>query len=134
MSCAASDKNDLIVQRLDHKKVANLSQQVQIVGLGGSTFTRSVRGTKVVQDVFDRFFGSGRVERWNNGDRAGADYITLSSRYVTYERGNLDDKEIPFGPGVDPLKAFAKFRESGLIHTVENQVIYGKTVKEADSE
>ncbi|KAK7000255.1 hypothetical protein R3P38DRAFT_2797518 [Favolaschia claudopus] len=45
---------------------------------------------------------------------------------------NDTSAEVPFGPGVDPLGEFEKYRNEGLVHTAENDVDYLKRISMND--
>ncbi|KAJ7033246.1 hypothetical protein C8F04DRAFT_1261057 [Mycena alexandri] len=123
------------ISKMSASRMANLSQRVQIVGLGGGSFDRAIQNTKVIQEHYGRFFGSRRINPWNVGQAGGATYINASCRYFNSEKDDPTATVIEFGPGVDPLNLFAKanVKGEGLIHTLDNEVKYFKSANDPAS-
>ncbi|KAJ7429590.1 hypothetical protein B0H11DRAFT_2265213 [Mycena galericulata] len=117
------------VSKFDTKRAANLSQRVQLVGAGSPLFETAIINTKVITDVFARFFRGKRINDWNVGEELTDTYLNASNRFFTSAIDEPDATAVPFGDGVDPLGVFEKLQRASsgqLVHTSDNVVHYFK--------
>ncbi|KAK7006369.1 hypothetical protein R3P38DRAFT_3214421 [Favolaschia claudopus] len=117
------------IAHLNAYKASSLTQRVQLVGLGSHAFDDMLLNTKVVTDIFRRHLGGQHSPVWKIGEGYGDLQMNCSCLYLT-KAFNRPEREVAFGPGVDPFKKFARYKPQGYIHTAANVVKYFKRVDE----
>ncbi|KAJ7482851.1 hypothetical protein B0H11DRAFT_2232228 [Mycena galericulata] len=125
------------VSKFNMKRAANLSRRVQLIGARSPLFETAVSNTKVVQDVFVRFFRGKRVNEWSISEDLTETYLNASNRFFTTVTDNPKASMVLFGDGVDPLGVFTKLQHASggqLVHTDDNVVHYFKLAKDPATE
>ncbi|KAJ7143167.1 hypothetical protein C8R43DRAFT_1130953 [Mycena crocata] len=111
------------ITRMDARRVANLTQQITIGGVGSTQFEAGTASLKELQSIFERFFQKGTETTSTSGQTEDVE-VSASNKFLTSKVDEPTAEHVPFGYGVDPLDALQGFVGDKLVHTVDNAVKY----------
>ncbi|KAJ7271547.1 hypothetical protein C8J57DRAFT_1226136 [Mycena rebaudengoi] len=111
-------------KRFDVKSAVNLSQSLEIVGMGGPAFEQCINSTKSIHQFYEQNFVGVNMSKWDVKDATYGSRLKFSTRFFTSNHEDPTVVAVPFGPGVDLLGALTKFEGTHLVHGSDNVVRY----------
>ncbi|KAJ7270201.1 hypothetical protein C8J57DRAFT_1508245 [Mycena rebaudengoi] len=112
------------VTKFGSNSAVNLTQSIEIVGLGGPNFQRCVEVSHSIHQFYAQNFVGVNMSRWDVDDNTYGVKLKLATRFFTSTLEEPKAVAVPLQPGTDLLGVLQKFEGSHLVHTSENVVRY----------
>ncbi|KAJ7983065.1 hypothetical protein DFH06DRAFT_1318524 [Mycena polygramma] len=120
-------KADLVpsnLKRPDARKALQLSQHVQLNGMGVPSFAKGLYNVEAAHSLFSRYFVGTPMMKWSSPGGPGT--IPATNRYFVWKEDDPEAIAVPFQPSTDPMGVLERLSGNQLVHTADNEVLYFK--------